>query len=309
MSDGGSSPTILLCGGTGLLGRMVAARLAGSGAEIRALVRPRTPDVELRDLGFEVVRGDLRDAGSLPAAVEGIRTVVSTANSLARALNGERGLSIRGVDRDGYASLIAAAEHAHVERFVFLSAALPPIAAKLAPYAAAKAATEQRLRRSNLRPVIVRPDMFQEVWLAPETQFDWPKGRLTIFGRGDTKARYVAADDVAALTAHLALAEDPPETVEFGGPEAHTRNEAADLFEREAGRPMRRRHVPRAALRLGATVLRRPKPTLASVMGMALAADLVGPSWDDGPLVAIGVGPRSTTEFVRDVVHGGAADG
>jgi len=305
----GSSPAVLLCGGTGLLGRKVAARLAGSGAGFRALVRPTTSDAELRALGSEVVNGDLRDADSLGPAVEGIRTIVSSASSLARTLGGERGLRIGDVDRDGYASLIAAAERAHVERFVFVSAALPPIAAKLAPYAAAKAATEQRLRGSNLRPVIVRPDMFQEVWLSPETKFDWPKGRLTIFGRGDTKARYVAADDVAALTVHLALAEDPPETIEFGGPEAHTRNEAADLFEREAGRAMRRRHVPRAALRVGAAMLRRPKPTLASVMGMALAADLVGPSWDDGPLVAIGVRPRSTTEFVRDSVHERAADG
>ena len=309
MSGVGSSGRILLCGGTGDLGRRIAARLAGSGAELRALVRPTTSDTELRGLGFEIVSGDLRYADSLPAAVDGIRTIVSTVGSLARTLSGERGLRIRDVDHDGYASLIAAAERAHVERFVFLSAALPPIAAKLAPYAAAKAATEQRLRRADLRPVIVRPDMFQELWLSPKTQFNWPKGKLMIFGRGDAKARYVATDDVAALTAYLALAEDPPESVDFGGPEALTRNEAADLFERESGRPMRRRYVPRGALRIGATVLRRPKPTLASVMGMALAADLGDAPLDDGPLIAAGIHPRSATEFVRSVVHGPAAGG
>lgn len=296
-------PTILLCGGTGDLGRRIAARLAGSGAEVRALIRPTASGAELRDLGFRVVNGDLRDADSLGPAVEGIHTVVSTASSIARTLGGERGLAIRDVDVDGYASLIAAAERAGVVRFVYLSAALPPIAAKLAPYAAAKVATEERLRRSRLRPVMVRPDMFHEVWLTPTTRFDWPKGKLTIFGRGDTEARYVATDDVAALTAHLALAEDPPESVEFGGPEALTRNEAADLFERECGRPMRRRHVPRAALRVGAAVLRRSKPTLASVMGMSLASDLVAATWDDGPLVAAGIQPRSTTEYVRSVVQ------
>lgn len=309
MSGIGSSPTILLCGGTGDLGRRIAARLAGSGAELRALVRPATSDAGLRDLGFQVVNGDLRDAASLGPAVDGVHTIVSTASSIARTLTGERGLRIRDVDVEGYASLIAAAERAGVERFVYLSAALPPIAAKLAPYAAAKAATEERLRRSRLRPVMVRPDMFHEVWLTPTTQFDWPNGKLMIFGRGDAKARYVATDDVAALTAHLALALDPPEVVEFGGPEALTRNEAADLFERESGRPMRRRHVPRGALRVGAAMLRRSKPTLASVIGMALAADLLDAAWDDGPLRAIGIHPRSTTEFVRSVVHGPAAGG
>ena len=297
-----ASRTILLCGGTGDLGRRIAVRLAPSGLALRALVRPTASDAELRALGFEIVPGDLRDAGSLDGAVAGVHTIVSTANSLSRSVAGERGLAIRDVDVDGYASLIAAAERVGVDRFVFLSAALPPIASALAPYAAAKAVTEERLRRSRLRPVIVRPDMFQELWLSPLTQFDWPRGKLTIFGRGETKARYVGADDVAALTTSLALEADPPEVVEFGGPEALTRNEAAALFERECGRPMRRRHIPRPALRVGAAVLRRPKPTLASLMGMALAADLVEPSWDDAPLRALGIQPRSATEFVRGVV-------
>lgn len=304
MSTDRTSPPILLCGGTGLLGGMIAARLASSGSGLRALVRPATSSEGLRDLGFQIVNGDLREPDLLGAAVEGIRTIVSTTSSLSRALDGERRLSIRAVDVDGYASLIEAAERAGVERFVFISAALPPIAAKLAPYAAAKVATEERLRRSTLRPVIVRPDMFQEIWLSPVTQFDWPKGKLTIYGRGDTGARYIAADDVATLTVHLALADDPPEAVEIGGPEVHTRNEAADLFERESGRAMHRRHIPRVALRVGAALLRRPNPTLASVMGMALAADLAAPTWDDGPLLAAGIQPRSTTEYVRAVVRG-----
>lgn len=293
---------IVLCGGTGGLGSAIARQLAARGGDLRALLRPVSDERELRDLGFRIVRGDLREADSLDPAVEGAGTVVATVSALARSLQGERGLSLRATDDEGYASLIAAAERAGVDRFVYLSAALPPIAAKFAPLAAAKARTEERLRRSRLRQVIVRPDMFQEVWLAPPTKFDWPNGRLTIFGRGDTVARYVAVDDVAALVVALIDEDDPPEVVEFGGPEAHTRNEAADLFEREAGRPMRRRHVPRAALRAGAAALRRPNPVVASVMGLALVADLFEATWDDGPLRSRGIQPRSTTAFVRSAL-------
>jgi len=302
----GTSETILLCGGTGNLGIRIAGRLADSGTELRALVRPASSGEKLRELGFQVVNGDLRDADSLAAAVEGARTIVSTANSLDRTMSGEKGLTIRDTDVDGYASLIAAAERAGVERFVFLSAALSPVAVKLAPFAAAKVATEERLRRSQLRPVIVRPDMFQEVWLSRVTQFDWENGKLMIFGRGDAKARYVGLDDIAGLTAFLTLDEDPPKVVEVGGPEALTRNEAADLMERETGRKMRRRHVPRVAMRVGATVMRRPKPTLASILGMSLAADLADTTCDDNPFSAAGITPRSTTDFVRSVVHGSA---
>jgi NADH dehydrogenase len=297
----------LVCGGTGALGSLIVERLAQRGIPFRALLRPTADDAAIRSAGGEVVRGDLRDPDSLRPAVEGVGTIVSSANSLGRALAGERTLTISGVDDDGYASLIAAAEAAGVERLVFLSTALDPLAVRLAPYAAAKAATEERLRRSSIRPVLIRPDMFQEIWCSPATQFDWPNGKLTIFGRGDTKGRYVATADVAELVVRLTVADDPPEVVEFGGPEAFTRNELADLFERETGRRMRRRHVPRAALRAGAALLRRPKPALASVMGMGLAADLADATWTDAPLREAGIEPRSTTAYVRSLVGAATA--
>lgn len=303
MRDDRKVTPLLLCGGTGDLGGAIARRLAPTGTPRRALLRPGSDDEELRALGFEIVRGDLRDADSLDQAVDGIGTVVSTVSSVRRSLMGERGLDLHAVDDEGYAALIAASERAGVERFVYLSAALPPIAAKLVPLAAAKAATEERLRRSRLRPVIVRPDMFQEAWLSPMTKFDWPNGRLTIFGRGDTPARYIAIDDVAALTVALVHEDDPPEALDVGGPDPCTRNEAADLFERETGRAMRRRHIPRAALRAGAAVLRRPKPILATVVGLALVADLVEASWDDEALRTRGIEPRSTAAFVRSTVR------
>jgi uncharacterized protein YbjT (DUF2867 family) len=302
-TNGSKDATLLLCGGTGDLGGAIARRLAPTGGRHRALLRPESDASELRALGFEIVRGDLRDADSLGPVVQGVGTVVSTVSSVRRSLMGERGLDLHAVDDEGYAALIAAAERAGVERFVYASAALPPIAMKLAPLAAAKAVTEERLRRSQLRAVIVRPDMFQEAWLSPMTKFDWPNGRLTIFGRGDTPARYIAIDDVAALMVALVDEDDPPETIDVGGPDPCTRNEAADLFERETERVMHRRHVPRAVLRAGAAMLRRPKPILATVMGLALVADLVEPTWDDEPLRARGIEPRSTAAFVRSVVR------
>ena len=55
-----------------------------------------------------------------------------------------------------------------------------------APFAAAKVHTEQLLRASPLRSVIVRPGPFQEVWLSPLTGIH-PERRLAIVhGRGRT---------------------------------------------------------------------------------------------------------------------------
>jgi uncharacterized protein YbjT (DUF2867 family) len=65
----------------------------------------------------------------------------------------------------------------------------------------------------------------------------------------------------------LVRADEPPRLVEFGGREAVIRREAADAFERELGRPIKRNHVPRAALAIGFAVLRPVKPVVASLNG------------------------------------------
>jgi nucleoside-diphosphate-sugar epimerase len=75
---------------------------------------------------------------------------------------------------------------------------------------------------------------------------------VIVFGRGETPVRYVASDDVVEAVVHYALADDPPRVVEFGGPDRLTRNQAVDVFEEVIGEPIRRRHVPRAALRVAA---------------------------------------------------------
>jgi NADH dehydrogenase len=289
----------LLCGGTGLLGGRVAERLARQGVPLRLLVRPdgQAPD---GGLGAETVPGDLRDPASLERAVAGASTVVTTVTAVARALAGAP-LGIREVDGLGTLALIDAAERAGVERFVFVSyAGLSDAAARAHPIAAAKRAVERRLAASPMRAVVVRPDCFQELWLGPLTGFDWERRRVVVLGQGRARQRYVALDDVAEAVARLAAAGDAPALVEFGGPEPVSRREAVDIFARATGRPIRRIHVPRAALRAGMRVLRRPRPAVASVMGLGLYGDLQDAGWSDAPLRALGIEPRSVTEYARE---------
>lgn len=293
---------ILLCGGTGMLGERVAHQLAESGREFRVMVRKTSDTSALRTLGAEIVVGDLRDADSLPEAVRGADIIISTANSMARVLEGEKSLTIADVDVTGHADLIAAAEAAGVERFVFLSFQ-GSILESDSPFSKAKRATETRLAASPIREVIVRPDMFQEVWLTPLVSFNWPERKFTIFGKGDSAHRYLAVDDVAAGVVGWALADEPPRLVEFGGPEGLTRNQAVDVFEQALGVPVKRRHIPRPALAAGATLLRRIKPNLASVIGQSLLADQRPSQADDAPLGALGVQPIPASDFIRRIVN------
>jgi NADH dehydrogenase len=299
---------LLLCGGTGQLGGAIATRLVARGVPCRALVRPRTDGSGLARLGVTVVPGDLTDLPSLDHALRGVDTVVTTANAIGRLLAGATDLSIDAVDGQGNANLVAAAVRAGVQRFVFVSmAGIGEEVARHAPLAAAKLQTEQLLHTSRLREVVVRPDKFQEVWMAPETGIDPRRRRAVIYGRGRTPAAYVAVDDVAELVTVLAEHPDPPRTVEFGGPEALTRRQVVEAFEQAFDTRFRRMFVPPVVLAVGSRVLARRKPELASVMGLELNADRHPPTWDAEPLRAVGVDPRPASTYIASLAADAAA--
>jgi NADH dehydrogenase len=289
---------LLVCGATGDLGGRIAVRLAEQGTAFRALVRPGSDTADLRARGAELSVGDLTDPPSLERALAGVRTVVTTANAIGRRLAGAKDVSIDQVDRDGNAALIRAAEAAGVDRFVFVSAlGTTDAVLGLVPLFAAKRSTERLLEASPLRSVIVRPAAFQEVWLGPGTGIRPERRRAVIYGRGRTPVPYVAEDDVAEACVRLATMEDPPESLDFGGPQALTRHEVVDAFERAVGATFRRIVVPRRVLALGARALRRRRPELASVLGIALSMD-EGAQPDAEPLRTLGIEPRPASDYI-----------
>ena len=174
---------ILVVGGTGDLGGRVVRQLRSGGQPVRCLVRPGTDDTAFRQQQVDVVRGDLAGGQGLREACAGVDVVVATATAIGRRLAGAKRPSIREVDQDGMALLVDAAEQEGVRRFVYVSYA--GVDAGLGtPLEKAKVATEERLRRSTLRTVVVRPDAFQEIHLAPIGRFDVGQGKVAVFGKG-----------------------------------------------------------------------------------------------------------------------------
>ena len=76
---------ILVVGATGALGGMIARDLLATGVAVRVLVRPGSAYGALVESGAQPVMGDMKDAQSLARACEGIRTVITTANSVGRS--------------------------------------------------------------------------------------------------------------------------------------------------------------------------------------------------------------------------------
>jgi uncharacterized protein YbjT (DUF2867 family) len=290
---------ILVAGGTGNLGGRVVRLLLEQGRQLRCLVRPDTDEARLLQLGAAVVPGDLTAPRTLSPACHGVDTVVAAVTAMGRRLAGSGRGSIREIDQIGISALIDAAELAGAARFVFVSSAGLDNA-RGTPFERAKIATEQRLRASSMQAVFVRPDAFQETHLTPVGRFDLARGQVMVFGKGEARTRWVSADDVAALIAAVAVEPSPPLLIEFGGPEAISRNEAISIAERLIDRTIRRRHVPRLILRLGMHVLKRPNDALASFFGLALMRDLADSSWDDAPLRQRGVAPRSASDFLEE---------
>jgi uncharacterized protein YbjT (DUF2867 family) len=287
---------LLVVGGTGELGGRVVRLLVDHGLDVRCLVRAGSDPAGLE--GVETVRGDLTDAGSLRTACQGVDTVIATATAIGRRLAGVPGPSIRDADELGMAALVDAAESAGVRRFVYVSFAGAD-AAPGTPLVNAKLATEQRLGRSSVRSVIVRPDAFQEIHLGPLGRFDLAAGKVSVFGKGDAKVRWVSTDDVAALVAAVAVEAEPPAIIEFGGPEAISRNEAIAIAEKFTQRKLKVQRMPRPIARLAIRVLNRTNDGLASAFGGGLLQDLRDADWDDLPLRSRGITPRSTTEFLQ----------
>lgn len=220
---------VAVAGATGALGSKICHALLARGATVRALVRdPAAGSARaLADVGAELVRADLTEPGSLKPAVESVACVVSTATCF------PRDNSIEAVDRDGNLALVEAAESAGAARFVFLS--FRPVALDF-PLQRAKRAVEERLVRSQLEAVVLRPGKFMDVWFSPRCGFDVSARRATLFGDATAPVTWIAVADVAEIAARAATGEGPRAgTVELGGPEPLSQREVVAIYEEASG--------------------------------------------------------------------------
>jgi nucleoside-diphosphate-sugar epimerase len=82
-------------GDIGAIGRNLTAMLLAKGHKVRALVRREDERAEgLRQLGAEVVQGDLTDLASMHRAIEGLRASISECRSR-RLISKPRSTSLR----------------------------------------------------------------------------------------------------------------------------------------------------------------------------------------------------------------------
>lgn len=270
----------LIVGASGTLGKIVARHLLGQGEAVRALSRTPEKIADLQTMGAQVVQGDLRDPASLHRACAGTTTVIAAAHSLFG-----RGTERSAVvDDQGHRALIEAAKAAYVRHFVYLSVHFAdpnhPV-----PFGRYKYQVEQVLKASGLSYTIIRAAAFME--LHAHQLIGEPiltKGKVTLFGKGESLRNFIAADDVAHYVL-LALAnpELQNQTIAIGGPENLSSQQVVAIYEQISGRKAQVSHLPRAVLHTLSLLLRPFHPGLSQVMAAGSYFDKHGEFFDMTP--------------------------
>jgi uncharacterized protein YbjT (DUF2867 family) len=234
---------ILVVGATGAQGGSVARALLSRGRfDVRALTRKADSPAaqELRELGAEIVQGDLDDRASLRAAVEGCYGVFGVTNFWEHfQREAEQGRN-----------LVDAVADAGVQHFVFST--LPPVekatnGALRSPHFDIKAEHEEYARSLGIASTFVHVPFYYEnfLYFFPPR----PAGDGTYqfgFPQGDTPLAAMSAADVGLIVAPVF---EQPETyvgqvLKLAGDELPAA-EYAEIMSRYTGAGIRYNYVPR----------------------------------------------------------------
>src|SRR5688572_27262400 len=201
MSDHRSTPILVTgaAGRTGGIGRTVTELLLRQGKLVRAMVRTEDARAQsLRDMGAEVILGDLLDLGSMHRAIAGCDAIYF-------------GMSVSETYLAATVNVAAVAKHHGVRAFINMSqmtlAQMSITETTPSPQHKLHWLAEQALNWSGLPVVHVRPTVLLDGFfliLTPESVRESNQIRLP-FGEGRTSP--VAVEDVAR--AIVALLADP----------------------------------------------------------------------------------------------------
>jgi NADH dehydrogenase len=236
---------ILIIGSTGKLGTEICRLLKEKNIPARAMIRTTTPEEkrnELRNLGFQLVEGDIRDKTTFSDALQGISTVITTVSSMPFSyITGDNDIST--VDEKGIIKLIYAARESGVKHFVYVSCSGNMDLDF--PLMMAKRKVENYLRLSGMTFSILRPGFFMELWLSPMVGFDPLNRKVNICGTGLNPVAYISLKDVARYAVECL---DNPYVVnaiiELGGPENLAPLETVKLFEEVLGDKIDIQNIP-----------------------------------------------------------------
>ena len=225
-------------GRVGAVGRMVTELLLKQGKAVRAMVRIEDERAQvLRDMGAEVVVGDLLDLHSMHRAIAGCETMYF-------------GMSVSDAYLAATVNAAAVAKHHGVKAFINMSqmtlSQMSITETTPSPQHKLHWLAEQALNWSGLPVVHVRPTVLLEGFfliLTPESVKESNQIRLP-FGEGKTSP--VAVIDVARVLAALLLDPQPNigKLYHLTGPQSENMQFYAQEYSKALGRTITYHDIP-----------------------------------------------------------------
>ena len=259
---------IVVAGGTGFLGRHITKALLEAGHDVTVLAR--SPDKVSRIpecAGANASRGDVTEPETLVGTMDGAEAVVGCVQFPNHPVEVPRkGLTYDSYDYRGTENLLAEAQRAGVERYVYLSGAGANTASDKTWYRA-KGFAERAIRKSGLEFAIIRPS-----WAyGPEDRALNRLAKIARFSpvvpRLGVKPQHIQpvyAGDVA-LTFRRVFERDEAwgQTFELGGPEVMTMQEILETMLRVLGKRRLIAPIPLPLAKLGTAPLKLlPSPPM-----------------------------------------------
>jgi uncharacterized protein YbjT (DUF2867 family) len=225
-------------GDIGAIGRHLTAMLLEKGHKVRALVRREDERAEgLRQLGAEVVQGDLTDLASMHRAIEGVARIYF-------------GMSVSAAYLEATVNTAAVARHHGVEAFVNMSqmtvAQMSITETTDSPQHKLHWLAEQALAWSGLSVVTVRPTVFLEGFFLRLAAVGVRNSDELALPLGNSKTSPISAVDVARAVS--AILDNPAPHIghvyNLTGFESADLEHYARIFSEALDRTIRYRNVP-----------------------------------------------------------------
>jgi len=281
-------------GRVGAVGRTVTELLLKLGKAVRAMVRNEDHRAQgLRDMGAEVVVGDLLDLESMHRVIAGCETMYF-------------GMSVSDTYLAATVTVAAVAKHHVVKAFVNMSqmtvSQMSIHETTASPQHKLHWLAEQALNWSGLPVVHVRPTVFQEGFFLLFTSDSVRESNQIRLPFGEGKTSPVAADDVGRVIATLLASPQSHigKTYHLTGPQSENMRFYAEAYSKALGRTITFQDIPLEPWRDG--LLKRGLP-VHLVQHLATMADLHRAGrydrMSDDILALTGQAPMSVQEFVR----------
>lgn len=254
-----STPTFLVTGAAGHLGRQTVAHLlAAKTGKVIAASRDPAKLADLAAQGAETRRADFDDPASLDAAFEGVDRLLIVSTDA---------LGVPGLRQRQHRAAVDAAARAHVGHVVYTS--MPnPEPGSLIPFAPDHYETEQALANSGLAHTILRVTWYAENLLRSLPSI-LPTGKW-YSSAGDGRVANVGRDDVARAAA-AALIKTPGGKLDITGPELLTTRQISAIVAQVFAKPVE--VVPVSDEQLLAGMIAAGVPKVFAELGVAFDAN------------------------------------